>query len=85
VFTGRGNYKLPATHRMDIGLTMRKQKKWGEREWVFSLYNAYSRLNPLFLQYTPVLDGQGISTSFKPELVSLFPILPAITYQFKFK
>jgi hypothetical protein len=85
VFTGRGNYKLPATHRMDIGLTMRKQKKWGEREWVISLYNAYSRLNPLFLQYTPVLNDQGITTSFKPELVSLFPILPAITYQFKFK
>ncbi len=85
VFTGRGNYKLPATHRMDIGLTMRKQKKWGEREWVFSLYNAYSRLNPLFLQYTPVVNAQGITENFKPELVSLFPILPAVTYQFKFK
>jgi TonB-dependent Receptor Plug Domain/CarboxypepD_reg-like domain len=85
VFTNRGNYKLPATHRMDIGLTLRKQKKWGEREWVFSLYNAYSRLNPLFLQYTPVLDERGNTTSFKPELVSLFPILPAVTYQFKFK
>jgi hypothetical protein len=85
VFTGRGNYKLPATHRMDIGLTIRKQKKWGEREWVFSLYNAYSRLNPLFLQYTPVVNAQGITESFKPELVSLFPILPAVTYQFKFK
>jgi hypothetical protein len=85
VFTGRGNYKLPPTHRMDIGLTLRKQKKWGEREWIISLYNAYSRLNPLFLQYTPIVDQQGITTSFKPELVSLFPILPAITYQFKFK
>jgi CarboxypepD_reg-like domain/TonB-dependent Receptor Plug Domain len=85
VFTGRGNYRLPATHRMDIGLNMRKQKKWGEREWVFSLYNAYSRLNPLFLQMTPIENAQGVTTSFKPELVSLFPILPAISYQFKFK
>jgi hypothetical protein len=85
VFTSRGNYKLPATHRLDIGLTIRKQKKWGEREWVFSLYNAYSRLNPLFLQYTPVENAQGVTTFFKPELVSLFPILPAVTYQFKFK
>jgi hypothetical protein len=85
VFTNRGNYHLPATHRMDVGLNMRKQKKWGEREWVFSLYNAYSRLNPLYLQMTPVQNEQGITTSFKPELVSLFPILPAITYQFKFK
>jgi hypothetical protein len=85
VFTGRGNYRLPATHRMDIGLNMRKQKKWGEREWVFSLYNAYSRRNALFLQFAPVENEQGITTSFRPELVSLFPILPAITYQFKFK
>jgi CarboxypepD_reg-like domain/TonB-dependent Receptor Plug Domain len=85
LFTNRGNYHLPATHRMDVGLNMRRQKKWGEREWVFSLYNAYSRLNPLYLQMTPVLNEQGITTSFKPELVSLFPVLPAITYQFKFK
>jgi CarboxypepD_reg-like domain/TonB-dependent Receptor Plug Domain len=85
VFTARGNYRLPATHRMDIGLNMRKQKRWGEREWVFSLYNAYSRLNALFLQFTPVENAQGLTTSFRPELVSLFPILPAVTYQFKFK
>jgi CarboxypepD_reg-like domain/TonB dependent receptor/TonB-dependent Receptor Plug Domain len=85
VFTNRGNYHLPATHRMDVGLNMRKQKKWGEREWVISLYNAYSRLNPLFLQMTPVLNDQGVTTSFKPELVSLFPILPSVSYQFKFK
>lgn len=85
VFTGRGNYRLPATHRMDIGLNMRKQKKWGEREWVFSLYNAYSRRNALFLQFAPIENEQGITTSFRPELVSLFPILPAVTYQFKFK
>ncbi len=85
VFTNRGNYQLPATHRMDVGINMRKQKKWGEREWVVSLYNAYSRLNPLYLQMTPVLNEQGITTSFKPELVSLFPILPSVSYQFKFK
>jgi hypothetical protein len=85
VFTNRGNYRLPATHRMDVGLNMRKQKKWGEREWVISLYNAYSRLNPLFLQLTPVVNEQGVAASFKPELVSLFPILPSISYQFKFK
>jgi CarboxypepD_reg-like domain/TonB-dependent Receptor Plug Domain len=85
VFTDRGNYEIPPNHRLDIGLTLRKKKKWGEREWVFSLYNAYSRLNPIFLRLLPVRDAQNNPINFTPELVSLFPILPAIAYNLKFK
>jgi hypothetical protein len=85
VFIERGNYEMPATHRLDLSLTLRKQKKWGEREWVFSLYNAYSRLNPIFLQLAPVRNAQDQVVNFKPQLVSLFPILPSVTYNFKFK
>ncbi len=85
VFTARGNYEIPPNHRLDIGLTLRKKKKWGEREWVFSLYNAYSRLNPIFLRLVPVRDAQNNPINFTPELVSLFPILPAVAYNLKFK
>jgi hypothetical protein len=50
------------------------------REWVFGLYNAYSRLNPYFvyLEVDPRTDEpQAIQ-------VSLLPIIPSVTYNFKF-
>jgi hypothetical protein len=67
---------MPAYHRLDVGIEFHKQKKWGERTWVLSFYNAYSRQNPYFIYN----DGNEV---FKQ--VSLFPIIPAFSYQFKFK
>ncbi|MFO0355715.1 MAG: hypothetical protein ACK50A_02085, partial [Sphingobacteriaceae bacterium] len=55
-----------------------------ESDITFSLYNAYSRRNPFFVFYEEVKNDAGQTVQFKPTLVSLFPILPAATYNFKF-
>lgn len=82
------NYSLPPYHRMDLAAIYvpkpDSKKKW-KGSWTFSIYNVYSRQNP----YLVYLDTQGgLNTQNGVELkvkqVSIFPILPSITYNFKF-
>jgi len=91
VITERNGYLLPAYHRLDLSATFspkkNKSRKW-QGQWVFSVYNAYNRQNP-FTIYTRTKqdeDGNviGDGTQKEARLVYLFPILPSITYNFKF-
>lgn len=81
-------YRLFAYHRLDISavLTPQKKRKNGKPKrgsWAFSIYNLYSRQNPYFLYVdTKGSLSKGVETSVKQ--VSIFPILPSITYNFKF-
>lgn len=75
----RNNYRMPAYHRIDLGVNLHKQTKWGKRTWSFGLYNAYSRQNPFYLYFSTDSNGNRELTQ-----VSLFPILPSVSYQFKF-
>lgn len=42
----RNNYRLPASHRLNIGVNFNKKTKHGIRTWNISLYNAYNAMNP---------------------------------------
>jgi hypothetical protein len=80
-------YRLPAYHRLDISATLTPKDKPGrkiQRYWVFSIYNTYSRLNPYFIYFDQT--GSPLDGSLKVEgrQVSLFPIIPSITWNFKF-
>ena len=84
IYEGRNNYRLHNYHRLDLSATHKKVgvlfKKPFEREWVFGLYNAYSRLNPYFVYFKidPLTD-QPVAKQ-----VSLLPVIPSISYNFKF-
>lgn len=87
----RNNYRLPPYHRLDLGAVWRFFPKWGESDLTFSVINAYDRRNTFFLYLEPEFGeiGVGESTVSFPEKiaakqVSLFPILPSITWNFKF-
>lgn len=83
-YVRRNDFQMPPTHRMDLGLVWKlKSRKW-QSDITFSVYNAYSRRNPFFVFYEETTNDAGQTISFKPTLVALFPILPAITYNFKF-
>ena len=81
------NYRIFPYHRLDLSAiykpTPKKNRKW-QGTWAFSIYNVYSRQNPYFLY----LDTQGsvatggITANVKQ--VSIFPILPSVTYNIKF-
>ena len=48
-FGERNGYRMRPYHRLDVSVAFIKEKKWGERRWIFGLYNAYSRKNPFYI------------------------------------
>ncbi|TVR82193.1 MAG: TonB-dependent receptor [Saprospirales bacterium] len=89
IYGERNSSRLPAYHRLDISLTLKpgKENRSGRFNsyWTFSIYNLYNRKNPLFLY--PSFDQDASSGTISAEVfqVSLFPILPSVTWNFKFK
>lgn len=79
IYSSRNGFRMPAYHRGDVSIKFMKEKKRHERAWIFSAYNVYNRKNAFYI-YTDQ-NKQGY-TIFKQ--VSLFPIIPSISYQFKF-
>ena len=81
-YTKRNSYRMPAYNRLDLSATLQgKKTKKFDSNWTFSLYNAYGRENPYFIQFQNVPDDPQ-----KTEAVqySLFRWVPSITYNFKF-
>jgi hypothetical protein len=77
---GRNEFRLLSYHRLDFSITWRKQKKKHEKAWNLSLYNAYNRKNP-FYYYIDRYNSSGKSLL---KGVTLLPILPSVSYSFKF-
>ncbi len=70
--------RMRSFHHLDLGVNFRKEKKRGIRTWAISVYNVYSRQNPYF--YYVDYD----KNEYKLFQQSLFPIIPSISYNFKF-
>ena len=79
IYNGKNAYRLPNYHKLDVSISLKKEKPKGLRTWQFGLYNAYNRQNPFFLYYK-VVDSE-----VKLYQLSLFPIIPSVSYTFKFK
>ncbi len=80
-------YRLSSYHRVDLSATytpVPKRKKKVQSSWVFSVYNAYNRMNPYFVYFDQ--SGNPFTNTLKIEArqVSLFPVLPSVTWNFKF-
>ncbi len=83
-FENRNNYRMPAYHRLDIGLNFHKETKWGTRTWSVGAYNTYNRKNPFFLDFDEEYVADGPNNVVLKQY-SLFPIIPSISYAFKIK
>lgn len=82
----RNSFRLAPYHRWDIGLVWKLRPKHGESELNFSVYNAYNRLNPFFIYFETMTqneDGSGAIRGFRARQVSLFPVIPSVTWNFK--
>lgn len=77
--SGRNNYRLPASHRLNIGFNFTKHSRRGSHVWNLSVYNVYCAKNPSFV-YTSYAENYGT----RVRKVTLLPILPSLTYTFKF-
>ncbi len=93
VYGDRNSYRLPPYHRLDLGMVISFFPKWGENNLTISVYNAYDRRNPYILYLEPTLEdvkdtggnvvGQAL-TGVAAKQVSLFPVLPSLTWNFSF-
>lgn len=83
-YTERNNYRLNNFHRLDLSAIYKKTRqlfhKSYESEWVFSVYNLYSRRNPYFVY----LSTKEVTKLPVATQVSLLPAVPSVSYNFKF-
>lgn len=77
----RNNYRLPASHRLNVGVNFNKKTKHGMRTWNISLYNAYNAMNPTF-----VYRSTSKNDPYKPIIkkYTILPLIPSFTYTYKF-
>jgi hypothetical protein len=56
-----------------------------ERDLTFSIYNAYDRRNAYFVYFETTRDPRtDVINGFQAQQVSLFPVIPSVTYNFHF-
>ncbi|WP_375445983.1 carboxypeptidase-like regulatory domain-containing protein [uncultured Fibrella sp.] len=84
----KNSFRAEPYHRFDVAVQFHKKMKRHERTWEFSAYNAYNRRNPFFYQLATLPQS---ATNPQPDLprtilkrYSVFPIVPSVSYNFKF-
>lgn len=81
-YTERNGYRMPAYHRLDLGVTwIRVKTDKKESSWNISLYNAYGRQNAYSISFQQNKDNPAQTEALQ---TSLFRWVPSITYNFKF-
>ncbi len=82
----RNSSQIEDYHRFDVSLTYTPKaddaKKF-KSSWNLSFYNVYNRKNPFFIYYDAVIDREIGTTQLEAFKVTIFPIIPSITYNFK--
>ena len=79
----RNEQRLPDYHRLDLSATYtpkRKSNALYQSEWVFSIYNVYNRMNAASINFRQNADT-GVNEAVR---TSIFGLVPAVTYNFKF-
>ena len=88
-YGSRNQDRLPDYHRLDLSVTLRSraEKRWAG-QWIFSLYNAYNRMNAADITFRERAENDagreaatGISEAVR---LSYFGIVPGVTYEVKF-
>lgn len=77
VYSDRNEFRLKAYHRLDLAAnyTPRKRKHF-QGQWQFSIYNVYNRKNVYSVELNPETG--------KMVYLTLFPIIPSISYNISF-
>lgn len=89
-YGSRNSARIDPYHRLDLSATLTPQKQFEKEKdfkstWTFSVYNIYNRRNTFFISYdfqTDIAGGTAEGSAYK---VSLFPVIPSITWNFKWR
>lgn len=100
IYGARNSFRMAPYHRADISCTVYpkdredarstvngeslKNKRKFKSHWNFSVYNLYNRRNPYFIYFGNSGNLNQGQLQVKAYQVSLFPILPSVTWNFEF-
>lgn len=76
----KNSFRMAPYHRLDVGIQFTKVKKRYTRTFELSFYNAYNRWNPFFYY----IEKGVTATQNKLMQITLFPILPSVSWSWKF-
>lgn len=76
----RNSYRMNAYHRLDVGVNFIKTRTNRTRTWSIGAYNTYANNNPFFVYF----DNDFDTNKRVLKQVSLFPLIPYVTYSLKF-
>lgn len=83
-YSSLNELRMPAYHRMDVSATWKLKKfKHFEHSLNFAIFNVYNRQNPYFIYFDTQGSVQQGNLTIQAKQVSLFPILPSVTWNFK--
>ncbi len=100
VYGARNSFRMDPYHRADISFTyypkamkkvfdaetgkeIEKPKRF-KTNWNFAVYNLYNRRNPYFIYFGNSGNIAQGTLQVKAYQVSLFPVLPSVTWNFEF-
>ena len=99
VYGERNSFRMAPYHRADFSLNVKgkltrsrfdaelnqvvEEPRKFRSSWNFSVYNLYNRMNPYFIYFASKDNNNG-GFQITARQVSLFPILPSITWNFEF-
>ncbi|MBL4709189.1 MAG: TonB-dependent receptor [Flavobacteriales bacterium] len=81
----RNNFRIPSYHRFDISATLTPKKNKDRKfkgEWVFSVYNLYSRRNPFSIFFEQDDLDPRVTNAIRFSVIGSF--VPAVSYNFNF-
>ena len=82
-YTSRNAYRMPSYEHLDISFTYKKRVKKLEHRFNVSIYNVYNHFN-VFGIIVLTSSGTNGATNYTFKELSLFPILPSLSYTLKF-
>ncbi len=85
-YSEKNAYRIAPYHRLDLSVNwiIKRTEKF-EHSLNFSVYNVYNRRNPFFISINTRFNSENFSFSNTAYQMSLFPIMPSISWNFKFK
>lgn len=85
-YAGLNNFRMPSYNRLDLSISyLLKSTTFKESKLNFSIINVYNRSNPFFIYYVIEKPTETkYKLSIKAKQVSLFPLMPSVSWRFKF-
>lgn len=85
--SSRNNYRIPPTHRLNLGFNFTQKHRRGTSIWNLSVYNAYNAHNPNFAFIISENKDDESGSTYKLQSIkqiTILPILPSFSYTYKF-